>query len=261
MAQLTVISRELHADKRWKRYTSYSFAAGDAVVPLVAQELPRACMHLPIGFVKTDTGFQVVAVQGLKPGANLWVAPDGRWLGGYVPAAYRGYPFVLANTEDGRRVLCVRGDSDLVSDAEGEPFFDETGEAAKPLRDVLSFLEQVSNNNPHTMALCALVAEHGVIQPWEIQIKADDGEQKVQGLYRIDEAALNALPPEAFDALRTGGALPLVYCQLLSMQHLQRLGQLAGQHAAAQAAQAALEPEDGDLDLEFLRDDGNIRFS
>src|SRR5690554_4691123 len=113
MAQLTVISREQHANKRWKRYTSYSFAASDAVVPLVVQELPRACLALPIGFVKTDSGFQLVAVQGLLPGKNLWVAPDGRWIGPYVPAAYRGYPFVLANTEDGKRVLCVREDSGL----------------------------------------------------------------------------------------------------------------------------------------------------
>jgi len=90
MAELTVISREQHADKRWKRYTSYSFAAGDAVVALVAQELPRACLSLPLGFVKTEAGFQVVAVQGLQPGRNLWVAPDGRWLGCYVPADYRG---------------------------------------------------------------------------------------------------------------------------------------------------------------------------
>lgn len=258
MAQLTVISRDLHAGKRWKRYTSYSFAKGDAVAPLVAQELPRACMHLPLGFVKTETGFQVVAVQGLQPGSNVWVAPDGRWLGGYVPAAYRGYPFVLANAEDGRRVLCLRGDADLLSDTDGEPFFDEAGEPAKPLRDVLNFLEQVSNNNRLTTRLCALLAEHDVIQPWDIQLKAENGEQKVQGLYRVDEAALNALPAEAFDALRKGGALPMVYCQLLSMQHLPRLGQLAGQHAAAQAA---LAPEGGDLDLEFLRDDGNIRFN
>jgi hypothetical protein len=259
MAQLTVISREQHAGKRWKRYTSYSFAAGDAVAPLVAQELPRACLSLPIGFVKAANDvYQVVAVQGLQPGTNLWVAPDGRWLGGYVPAAYRGYPFVLANAEDGRRVLCVRGDSDLVNETDGEPFFDEEGKPAKPVQDVLNFLEQVANNGRSTSRLCALLAEHGVIQPWEIQLKAGDGEQKVQGLYRIDEAALNALPVEAFDALRKGGALPLVYCQLLSMQHLPKLGQLASRHAAAQAA---LAPEGGDLDLEFLHDDGNIRFS
>lgn len=263
MAQLTVISREHHANKRWKRYTSYAFAGNDAVAPLVAQELPRACLALPIGFVQTEGGFQLVAVQGLRAGKNLFVAPDGRWLGPYVPAAYRSYPFVLANTEEGKRVLCVREDSGLVSEmqgaqAEGEAFFDEEGKPAKAVQDVLNFLDQVTGNGQLTGRLCALLAEHELIQPWNVQLKTESGEQKVQGLFRVDEAALNALPAEAFEALRQGGALPLVYCQLLSMQHLPTLGKLAGEHAAAEAL---LEPETGDLDLEFLHEDGNIRFS
>jgi len=258
MAQVTVISREKHANKRWKRYTSYDFAATDAVAPLVAQELPRACLSLPIGFVKAGDGFQLVAVQGLVPGKNLWVRPDGRWAGPYVPAAYRGYPFVLANTEDGKRVLCVREDSGLISAVEGEPVFDAEGNPAKPVQDVLNFLDQVSGNAKVTARQCALLAEHDLIQPWNVQLKTGSGEQPVQGLFRVDEAALNALPPESFEALRKGGVLPLVYCQLLSMQHLQVLGKLANDHAEAKKL---LEPETGDLDLEFLHDDGNIRFN
>src|SRR5690606_39363180 len=126
-------------------YVSNSFASAYSLSPLVAQELPRACLAMPIGFVRSDNQYQLVAVQGLAPGKNLFVAPDGRWIGPYVPAAYRGYPFVLANTEDGKRVLCVREDSGLVSEVqgEGEPFFDEEGNPSKPVQDVLNFLDQV----------------------------------------------------------------------------------------------------------------------
>ncbi len=257
MSQLTVISRELHADKRWKRYSSYDFAAKETVAPLVVQELPRACLSLPTGFVQTEKGYQLVAVQGLQAGRNLWVGPDGRWLGAYVPAAYRSYPFVLANADDGRRVLCIREDSGLVNDAEGERFFNEEGEASKAVQDVLGFLQQVSDNAQLTARLCKLLEEQGLIQPWALTLRAGDNEKKVEGLFRIDEAALNALPVEGLDALRKAGALPMVYCQLLSMQHVQRLGQLAQQHAAAHLEAA----DSGDLDLEFLHDDGNIRFS
>ncbi len=257
MAQLTVISREQHSGKRWKRYSSYSFAAADGVAPLVVQELPRACVVLPTGFVAGDKGFQLVAVQGLQPGKNLWVAPNGRWLAPYVPAVYRGYPFVLANTEDGQRVLCLQDDSGL-SETEGEPFFDENGKPAKTVQDVLSFLGQLAENSALTARQCALLAEHGLIQPWKIKVKGEAGEQAIQGLYCVDEVALNALAPEAFEALRKGGALPLAYAQLLSMQHLSRLGRLASHHAAAQEK---LEPESGELDLEFLNQDGNISFS
>lgn len=258
MAQLTVISREQHAGKRWKRYASYSFAAHDAVAPLVAQELPRACMHLPIGFLKTENGYQLVAVLGLQPGKNLWVSPDGRWLAGYVPAAYRGYPFALANTEDGQRVLCVREDSGLVNDDEGELFFDEEGQPAKPIQDVLDFLQQVTANAQVTAQLCGVLEEHGLISPWNVQVKSADGEKKVEGLFRVDEAALNALPAEALAAVRDRGAMPLVYCQLLSMQHLHQLGRLA---AHWESVESLVQPESGELDLEFLSDSENIRFS
>ena len=80
MPTFQAISSTTHADKRWKRYDSYAFAAHDALAPLVAQELPRAVLHLPIAFVAQDGQFTPVAVLGIQPGQNLFVAPEGRWL-------------------------------------------------------------------------------------------------------------------------------------------------------------------------------------
>jgi hypothetical protein len=254
---LQVISREHHAGKRWQRYSSYSFAAGDAVAALVVQELPKAAMAVPVGFIAVDGGFMPVAVQGLQPGSNLFVSADGRWLAEYIPAAYRGYPFTLANTEDGQQVLCMVEESGLLSDTDGEPFFNEDGTPAQGVQDVLNFLTQVAANREATRRICAVLQEHGLIEPWPIQLQTDAGEQLVEGLYRTNEAALNALAPEAFEAVRAAGALPVVYCQLLSMQHLQKLGALA-QARAQQTAQ--LHTVDGELDLEFLNNEGTISF-
>ncbi|RTZ43173.1 peptidase [Candidimonas sp. SYP-B2681] len=258
MPDIKVVSRESHADKRWQRYTSYSFADGDAVAQLVVQELPKAAMVLPVGFVAVGDGFLPVAVQGLQPGKNLLVAADGRWLGGYIPAAYRSYPFMLANTEDGQQVLCFIEDSGLLSDTEGESFFAEDGEPAQSVKDVLNFLTQVFANRQATQRICEALQKHNLIQPWPITLQTDAGEQVVEGLHRIDEAALNSLSAEAFDEVRQAGALPVAYCQLLSMQHLPKLGQLAQAHAAQQLT--SLETPDGELDLEFLNDGGTISF-
>lgn len=258
MPNFQAVSRERHAGKRWQRYTSYQFAAGDAVAALVLQELPRACMSLPVGFVKVAEGFVPVAVQGLHAGKNLFVAPDGRWLASYVPAAYRGYPFNLANNQEGQQVLCINEDSGLVSDTDGEPFFDDAGEPSKAVKDVLNFLTQVFGNRQSTQNVCAALHQQNLIQPWPIKLQSDAGEQTVDGLFRIDEAALNQLSAEGLDALRQAGALPVAYCQLLSMQHLEKLGQLAQAHAAQQAPLP--QTQEGDLDLEFLKDDGSIRF-
>ncbi len=258
MSSLHPVSVSRHGSRRWLRYSSYAFTAGDAVCPLVAQELPRAAMALPLAFVASGEEVVPVAVLGLQPGRNLFVAPDGRWLGGYVPAAYRGYPFALANTADGQQVLCIDEDSGLLVDREGEAFFAEDARPAAVLADVLNFLTQVATNRQATRHACTLLREHGVVQPWPVKLQTAEGEQAVAGLLRIDEAALNALPAEAFVALRDAGALSLAFCQLLSMQHLAKLGPLAQAHE--RAAQAVAPQPAAELDLEFLNQGGTISF-
>ncbi len=258
MSSLYPVSVSRHGSKRWQRYSSYAFAAGDAMCPLVVQELPKAAMSLPLAFAMSGEEVVPVAVLGLLPGKNLFVAPDGRWLGGYVPAAYRGYPFALAHTEDGQQVLCVDESSGLLADREGELFFSENNQPAPALTDVLNFLTQVAGNRQATRRIGALLQEYGVVQSWPIRLQTAEGEQAVAGLWRVDEAALNALPAEAFVALRDAGALPMVYCQLLSMQHLAQLGPLAQAHE--RAVQQAVPQPSKELNLEFLNQGGTISF-
>lgn len=259
MANLQAVSRERHAGKRWQRYTSYFFAAADAVVPLVAQELPKACMAVPLGFIAAGEAIVPVAVQGLQPGKNLWVSSEGRWLAQYIPAHYRGYPFVLANTEDGQQVLCIDEDSGLLSDTEGEAFFDADDKPMKAVQDVLGFLTQIATNREATQRVCQVLQKHQLVQPWPIKIQNDGGEQNIEGLQRIDEAALNSLPADAFTEVRDAGGLLVAYCQLLSMQHLQKLGGLAREQTAQQ--KSLPQTPTGDLDLEFLNNDDTIKFS
>jgi hypothetical protein len=59
------ITKTDFANLRWKRYDNYHFAALDAVVPLVVQELPKACMALPIAFIEQGDAFVPAALQGL----------------------------------------------------------------------------------------------------------------------------------------------------------------------------------------------------
>jgi len=255
------ISLNEFGDKRYRRFDSYQFAAKDALAPIVVKEMPKACLILPIGFAHIGEDFVPVVVQGLQPGKNLFVAPDGRWVARYVPAVYRGYPFALANTEDGRQVLCFQEESGLLSD-EGEPFFD--GEKpTKGVNDVLDFLTQMAANRAATARICALLKEHSLIQPWLIKIEdpeKPEAARNIEGLFRIDEAALNKLDKDALAALRDGGALPLVFCQLLSMQHLPVLGELAKALADAEQQAALPKNEIGEIDLTFLADDTTISF-
>jgi hypothetical protein len=149
MPKYQAITRTDFANLRWKRYESYAFAAQDAVAPLVVQELPKACMSLPIAFIQQGETFVPAAVQGLQPGQNLFVSPDGRWVGPYTPAAYRGYPFALANADNGQVVLCVDTDSGLVGEDYTETFFDEQGNKQ---RDTHLLLRKQTKGHPLTFS-------------------------------------------------------------------------------------------------------------
>lgn len=256
MNTITPVSRSRHSNKRWQRFSSYSFAAGDAVAPITVDEVARACSVMPVGFIQQDDGsYRLVAVQGVKAGQNLWVGPDGRWCGGYVPAIYRAYPFTLAGTEDNRKVLCIRESDQTTSETLGVPFFNEDGTLAKAVQDILEFLKLIEAGTQRTLAICALLQAKSLIRPWPITLKTGEQEQKIQGLYCIDEAALDTLSPEAFQVLHKAGALAVVYCQMLSMQHLRLFAtRIEGQRNASAAENTE------DLNLEFMRDD-TLRFN
>jgi hypothetical protein len=258
MPSFAAVSRERHGDKRWLSFGSnFRFAAQTAVAPLVAAELPKAMMAFPIGFIRNGEAFNPAAILSFEPNRNFFVADDGRWIGAYQPAMFRSFPFRLIQTDDDKLTLCIDEESGLMSDgAEGEPFF-EGEETGSRLKQVLQFLTQLERNRATTERACAALERHGVIKPWVITVKADEGERKVEGLFQIEEAALNALPIEAFDDLRQSGALLIAYCQLLSMQHLPILGRLANAHATQRQEVSALmkqsfqSPAANEIDIDW----------
>lgn len=258
MSNFQVITRSTHTNKYWKRFDSYHFAAQHAVVPMVAHEFPHALMHMPIAFIKQQDAFVPVAVLGLEPGQNLFVTPDGRWTGGYTPAAFRSYPFQLAESSDGQSVLVIDEDSGRVCDTEGEPFFDAEGKPTKAVKDVLDFLVYVQSDSVVTQRICTALAEQHLIQPWNITVQDEGGERQVEGLYQVDEAAMIALSSKAFEVLRQVGAVQTAYCQLLSMQHLNTLEQRA--HAQRETPLPQQNLLGDELDFELLGDGGNISF-
>lgn len=258
MPRYAAVSRDRHTNQRWLRYDTYSFAAKNAVVPVVAAELPKAMMAFPLAFVNENEAFMPVAVLSLETEQNLFVAPDGRWIGSYVPSAFRAHPFRLIPSDTGELVLCVDEDSGLLVEGDtGECFFDEAGEVAEPTKQVLDFLSTIASNRQVTNSACAALSHAGVIKPWEITLKTDTGERKLAGLHQIDEAALNALSAEAFETLRQAGALPIAYCQMLSMQHLAGLGKLAEARAKHRGEaerilkSSFIDLNQGDIDIDW----------
>lgn len=237
MPTFVALTHERHAGLGWKRSHHYTFAAQEALVSLAGAELSRAATAMPIAFVPKATGYQVVGVLSLQPGTNLFVAPGGQWLGAYIPAIWRGYPFrVLPAEGDESSVLCVDEASEWVVNAdEAEAvFFDARGEPSAAVREMLDWLARLERQQAMTRRAVDALAEAGVIRPWTLHVERAGQKLSVMGLHRIDEAAFNALDEATHLELRRRQSLPVAYAQLLSMHQitvLEQLGQIQAQIA------------------------------
>jgi hypothetical protein len=263
MTELAAITPERHAGKMWKKVSDNAFAAERTVIPLVGAELSKVVPAMPTGFIKLDAGYQLVAITSLQPGTNLYVAPDGNWLGEYIPAALRAYPFQLAQQEGAENfILCINEASGLVVEntEDGNAFFDDQDQPTQGIKDILNFLTKVEASRAVTQGAVNALADAGLITPWEINLKQGEKVVPVEGLFSIDEAGLNKLDNEDFLTLRKAGGLALAYAQLLSMSQLavlERLGELQGQIVAKQTAQSEVANLSG---FSLSEDEGSLTF-
>ncbi|CAM5507503.1 hypothetical protein ATER59S_03776 [Aquamicrobium terrae] len=253
------VTREAYGARSWLRFSDYRFAASVTLIRLAGAEISHAALAMPLAFAQGEGKPAIAALLGFAQGQNLFVAPNGRWAGRYVPAAFRGWPFRLLKASDGQATLCFDEASGLLAGpGEGEAFFGPDGQPSEAIRQMLEFLGQVSRSQDAADAACALLAQHGLLEPWPLKVRDGERERAVGGLLRVNEAALNTLSADALLALRSGGALALAYAQLLSMGNVSLLGQLAAAHAgAASQAQAAHPNGNGDLTKLFKADDGH----
>ncbi len=265
MPNFQAISYATHGQKRWLRATSFSFALRDGILPLGIAEVAKAALSLPLAFIQRETtGFVPVAVMSLQPGHNHFVTPDGRWPHGYIPAASRAYPFRLFGTGEDQHILAIDEDAGLICEgADGEAFFDAIDKPSAAIREVMRFLEAHEIGLRAARGATACLNEFQLLKPWEISVKNEHGVQKLGGLFQVDQEALNQLPGEALKALLNAGGLLLAYSQLLSMQHLPFLGELASAHAEAAKRVADADRSlsaNGELDLEFLKRSETLSF-
>lgn len=234
-ASLHPVARDRHEHKTWQGPQGYAHFRTETVAPVSAAELWSAVRALPMGFVPVDGSQTLVALLGLVPGENLFVAPDGRWLGSYVPAVLRAYPFRLGQTgEADQFALVVDEASGLIGDKAvgeaGTPFFDDEGNPAEGTRKVLDFLVKVHRSQQAANRAVAALADKELIEPWPLKAEKDGEVKNVAGVGRIAEAKLADLTGDDLVELRDNGALALAYMQLASMANLAQIGALAKVH-------------------------------
>jgi len=242
--QVLAVTPGNHANKTWRAARTYEFAAGWAMQPVVQAEAEKVAANFPVAFHHRDGAWDLVALLGVQPGHSLGVSPQGQWLGRYIPALVRAYPFTLATPAGATApVLCVDESTGLVGEAgDGKAFFDHSGKPTEALSGIIDLLRQVALNRTRTRLACAALAEAGLMSPLTIGLRSPDGKPveapTLDNLYLVDAEKLAHLPDESFLALRRHDALALAYAQRLSLQQFEALDQL-GRQRQTDAASAA----------------------
>jgi len=248
---LVPINSDLHANTKFRQMTSLSFAAGTVAVPVYGNEVVAMSHEVPVVFMHDGDGFTLAALLGLRPGQNLLVDPQGRWMGTHIPAIWRRGPFRLARVEgeNDRMILCVDDSSDLLSETDGLPLFDETGAPTPLVNSITTLLTQIERDTQIMRNVCATLNRLDMIVPWNLDVTQADGtKQRVSDLYQIDEAKIATMPAESLVEIRDTGALPLIYAHLLSLSKINALGQLA--RIAHDRAQQQTSVQNGNLNLD-----------
>lgn len=207
----------------------HGFAASLTGVSLAIAEFVQAARHYPIVFAEdaAGDGFVPIAVTGLEQNINLFVNAAGEWAPNtYIPAYVRCWPFYGVHLTGPRAqsdelLICV---DPAGLEAETAPLFDAQGKPRTPLTAAQTLIRELENARAATLQLCRDLKELGLLAPFEAHALPKQGrEWRVRGMYRVDEARLNALAGEKVKMLMQSGTLSRIYAHLMSLDNFKFL--------------------------------------
>ena len=199
------------------------------VMPLSYSEVAVAGHDYPLVFVSGDQGKSaaLMAVLWVEQKQNLFVTADQTWDSTvYLPAYVRRYPFCMTRvnvdgTEQAERIACVEKRALSIA---GEALHDASGKATPAWEARRKFLFEFEADLARTEALCRMVVELGLLEPFTMQATLTAGEPlSLTGMFRVQEQKLADLPPDKLKELVHNGVLPRLYAHLMSMSNFNRL--------------------------------------
>ncbi len=230
--QLIPLNREAHS-KLGLAAPRYEWCAALNAVHLNAAEFASAAACYPIAFARDDDSgeFTPMAVLGLRNGENLFVDTQGQWLArSYLPAYVRRYPFCIAEIPDreGRqpqRLVCVE-DGELT--AGGAALFEASGQPTALWDNTQRLLEAIEASRQQTRVLCKRLDALGLFTPFEALALPRAGQRmRLQGLFRVDEEKMNAIPGKDLRVMLRKGELKATCAHLISLENFAALMELA----------------------------------
>lgn len=235
MSQPVLLNFEKHGKLRLSNSKDFTRHKTENFVPVVFQEFYRLATEFPLVFVRnSQTGdFVPGAMMGLNKGTNLY-CQTREWQPAFIPTSFTLTPLSVSRLDphSDEADIAIDEQSPLLSETVGEPLFQTDGLATDFLKKRIDHVVRVAQQSLQAVALCRYLAEKRLLTslPLKLQYTENSPRYEVEGVFMIDEEALEKLSNEEFQELRERGLLPLIYSHLTSLQQIGRLTRL--QHQA-----------------------------
>lgn len=225
---MTAITLATHRALGWRPAQGYGFTRSMSTQGISVAEIPRCAQTMPVAFRKIDETWTPVAVLG--SGTNLYVDEAGRWLGGYVPVAFRFYPFLFQD----KKLFLWPGFETEPTDVEGvQPIFNGI-ELADRVKQTAAVLTRTAQENEKAQPVFALLERCEVLKPWSPpQFQATDIDPAVKNLFQVDWKAFDGLGDYDWLRLRRFRAHSWIYAHLESLRLAERFAAISAVGASS----------------------------
>jgi hypothetical protein len=220
----------------------FRFACQTNSVPLAGVEFARAALEYPIVFAgAAPDKLMPVAVVGLRDNENLFVDAAGHWVGSYIPAFVRRYPFVLAQQGSGADfTVCIDDAYAGFGQDGGQALFDAEGKESPFLQNALNFLREYQDHIRYTQVFASRLAELNLLEAMAMRVTGvGDRALVLQGFQAVNEKWLGQLTDPELCSLYRQGFLGWIHAHLISLGNVPRLQERLKGRAGEQESRKA----------------------
>ena len=244
MSSPVPLQNDRHAKLKVVESSDFRRYKNNHLVSVVIQDFFTLAVEFPLVFVKINKSedFIPVAMMGLRDGMNLYCQTE-EWQASVAPMNFNNAPFAIARLDEtsDQLVVLVDEESPLLNEKDGEPLFDEAGKRSEYFEKRIENLVKVAEQTRNTQEMCKRLVEKNLLTTQQIQLqhRPDGTRYNIDGVYVVDETALNNLSDEDYLHLRRMGLLPVIYAHLASLQQLRRISEMQYNADKAAAAETA----------------------
>lgn len=224
MPHFEVLSAQAHGHIRVDEPQLVGEFARRHMLNIELREAIQAASEFPlfISKVSNTNSWAISALCGLAPGENVF-CQQHQWLAHYTPLCLKTLPLLIQMNDQGSQTL-LDTQSVAISEDKGEALYLSTGRPSAYLNAKQKLLAERVAAMSQTTELLNQLAELDLFQPVDLIIEfADNTQQRVGGLYSLNEQRIQELSPAQLASLNKHNTLSVLFNILGSIFQVNRL--------------------------------------